>query len=61
MDLQFVTLTAGVSERAVKNGQARKVINMSLGGGTKSRTEESGLNNLYNSGTLLDRVGRQRG
>lgn len=39
-------------QNAVTNGGA-KIISMSLGGGTKSRTEDSGLQQLYNQGILL--------
>jgi subtilisin family serine protease len=46
------TLLAAV-QAAVQNGPAR-VINMSLGGGVKSKSEENGMKNLYNnSGVLL--------
>jgi len=46
------TLLSAV-QQAVTNGPA-KVINMSLGGGVKSKTEENGMKSLYNnSGVLL--------
>ena len=45
------TLLAAV-QNAVNSGHAN-IVSMSLGGSLKSRTEENGLNNIYNNGVLL--------
>lgn len=47
------TLLAAVQRAVASNGGKAKIVSMSLGGGAKSRTEENGLKQIYNSGVLL--------